>query len=196
MTWATRATVPDLGDASAVDADAVDAVAMQAHAAARQIVRQYGAFVWRTLRYQGVAERDLEDVSQEVFIIIFQKLAQLERSSSIRAWIYGISIRVAAGYRRRHRIQHEVLVDEVPDLAGPADSGEADRLHARRQLAQIIARLDEEKRAVFVLHELEHLEMAEIAEIVGCPVATGYSRLAAAKKQALAMLSRMSKESK
>lgn len=192
-----RATVPDLGDASAVDAAGVDAVVMPARTA-RQIVRHYGAFVWRTLRYQGVAERDLEDVSQEVFVIIFQKLSQLERQSSLRAWIYGISIRAAAGYRRRLRTRHEVLVDEVPDVAAaaPTDSREADRLDARQQLAQLIARLDEDKRAVFVLHELEHLEMTEIAEIVGCPVATGYSRLAAAKKQALSMLSRMAKESK
>lgn len=189
--------MPDLADASGVDVEEVDAAAMQTHAA-RRIVREYGGFVWRTLRYQGVAERDLEDVCQEVFIIVFQKLSLVERQSSIRAWIYGISIRVAAGYRRRLRTQHEVLVDEVPDIAAPSSvgGGEADRLHARRQLVEIIARLDEDKRAVFVLHELEHLEMTEIAEIVGCPVATGYSRLAAAKKQALSMLSRMSKESK
>lgn len=162
---------------------------------ARQIVRDYGAFVWRTLRHQGVVERDLEDASQEVFVIVFRKLSLLERPSSLRAWIYGITIRVAAGHRRRLRTHHEVLVNELPDVSA-ADSPEADRLHARRQLVELLARLDDDKRAVFVLHELEGLGMEEIAEIVGCPVGTGYSRLLAARKQILSMLSRMPKESK
>lgn len=187
--------VPDFGGAPEVDPE-VAAGAMIAQTA-RQIVRDYGAFVWRTLRYQGVAERDVEDVSQEVFIVIFRKLSLLERPSSLRAWIYGISIRVAAGYRRRLRTRYEVLVHEVPDFsAATTDSPEADRLHARQQLVYLISRLDDDKRAVFVLHELEELSMEETAEIVGCPVGTGYSRLAAAKKQLSSMLSRMSKESK
>lgn len=192
MKLSARAIPPEGGaaeDDPGVDTDA---------SAARQIVRDYGAFVWRTLRYQGTAERDLEDVSQEVFIIVFRKLSELERPSSLRAWIYGICVRVAAGYRRRHQTRYEVLVNEVPeDVNGRTSDGrEPDRLHARRQLEALIAHLDEDKRAVFVLREVEELSMEEIAEILGCPIGTGYSRLAAAKKQVLSMLSRMNKESR
>lgn len=198
MRLVAHAIAPDVGGAAEFDAGGdADAAAMTARVA-RQIVRDYDAFVWRTLRYQGIAERDLEDISQEVFIIIIQKVSLLERPSSFRAWIYGICIRVAAGYRRRFRTRHEVLVHEVPDIsaATATESQEPDRLHARQQLAHLIGRLDEDKRAVFVLHEIEELSMDEISEIVGCPVGTGYSRLAAAKKQVLSMLSKLTKESK
>lgn len=197
MRLAAQAILPDIQGPSQLDSD-IDAPGESDTViaeTARQIVRDYGAFVWRTLRHQGVVERDLEDASQEVFVIVFRKLSQLERPSSLRAWIYGITIRVAAGHRRRLRTHHEILVDELPDVSA-ADSPEADRLHARRQLVELLARLDDDKRAVFVLHELEGLAMEEIAEILGCPVGTGYSRLLAARKQIFSMLSRMPKESK
>ena len=53
----------------------------------RELFDSYAAFVWRTLKYQSVAERDLDDVSQEVFLVIFKKLPELEPRGSIRASI-------------------------------------------------------------------------------------------------------------
>ena len=59
-----------------------------------------------------------------------------------------------------------------------------DRLRALQRIRddlQPAASFDEPKRAVFVLYELEELPMAEVAEIVGCPVQTAYSRLHAVR---------------
>ncbi len=160
----------------------------------RQLFRENVAFVWRALRYQGIAERDLEDVSQEVFVVLFRKLPELERESSFRAWLYGICLRVAAAHRRRASVRHEILVGELAEEAGGVtNSRDPERLHARTQLHKLLARLDDEKRDVFVLYELEQLPMSEVAEIVGCQRATAYSRLAAAREQLLGMISKLPK---
>ena len=58
----------------------------------------------------------------------------------------------------------------------------------------LIATLDEDKRAVFALHEIEQLPISEVAAIVGCPPATAYSRLAVAKKQLVAELAKRSED--
>ncbi len=157
----------------------------------RELFDSHAAFVWRTLKYQSVAERDLDDASQEVFLVIFRKLPELDGRGSLRAWIYGICMRVASDHRRRASHRREVLVPETPDGAiEPSPSAELERSDTREQLTAMIQRLDEDKRAVFVLHEIENLPMNEVALIVQCPLKTAYSRLAAARKQMLVMLSK------
>lgn len=151
---------------------------------ARTIFQQYVPFVWRTLRCHNVAARDLEDVAQEVFLVVLRKLPTYEERGTLRGWLYRICLRAASTYRRRARVRREVLVHEVPEPPPAALVGaEIERFHAFEQLMALLATLDEEKRAVFALHEIEQIPMAEVAALVGCPTATAYSRLAAAKRQ-------------
>jgi RNA polymerase sigma-70 factor (ECF subfamily) len=66
-------------------------------------------------------------------------------------------------------------------------------LDSRRACAHaeaLLAKLDDEKRRVFVLYEVEGLSMIEVAEIVGCPLQTAYSRLHAARKGMKVLLHR------
>jgi RNA polymerase sigma-70 factor (ECF subfamily) len=46
---------------------------------------------------------------------------------------------------------------------------------------ELLAELDDDKRAVLVLYEIEGLTMREVAEVVGCPLQTAYSRLHAGR---------------
>lgn len=157
----------------------------------RELFETYAAFVWRTLRYQSVADRDLDDASQEVFVVFFRKLPEFQPTGSMRAWIYGICIRVAKDYRTRAHKRHEVLVDQVAEeIGGSAPNLEPERRAQQRELDAILQRLDEDKRAVVVLHELEGLGMDEVAEILGIPAKTGWSRLATARKQMMQMITR------
>ncbi|OJY27764.1 MAG: hypothetical protein BGO98_41650 [Myxococcales bacterium 68-20] len=163
----------------------------------RELFDGYAPFIWRTLKYQGVAERDLDDITQEVFLIIFRKVDELDSPPSMRPWIYGICVRVASDYRKRARHRHEVLVSDAPESTTEATpSSEAERVAAKRQLTEMIQRLDEDKRAVLVLHEIENIPMNEVALIVDCPVKTAYSRLAAARKHLTTMLSKANRSEK
>jgi len=75
-------------------------------------------------------------------------------------------------------------MDEAPEHAVPAEQdAELDRRRGLRWLDGALDALDDDKRAVFVLFEIEHVPMAEIAAAAGCPLPTAYARLYAARKQ-------------
>lgn len=146
------------------------------------IFRREGPYVVRALRYFGVPERDLPDVCQEVFLVVHRKLSEFEHRASIRTWLYRISQRAASDYRRRAHVRREHITGE-PITAGEATTLDlAETLMARSLLLQALDALDDDKRVVFVLYEIEGLTMKEIAEIVDCPLQTAYSRLHTARK--------------
>jgi RNA polymerase sigma-70 factor (ECF subfamily) len=146
------------------------------------LFREHGPYVWRVLRRLGVAENDVADVCQEIFVIVHRKLGEFEGRSSIRTWIYGICVRASADHRKRAHHRKELLTDDPPEQTSndTPDRSIAMR-EARALLDGILDRLDDEKRAVFVLYEIEQLPMNEVVSAIGCPLQTGYSRLHAAR---------------
>ncbi len=143
-----------------------------------QLFSAHVDFVWRSLRHFGVAEIDLDDQTQEVFLVAHRRLAQWSGDQP-RAWLGAIARRCAAAYRRRSHRRHEQSVEAVPEGLAPHDPAlraEVDRL------SRILDSLDEDKRAVFLLYEVEEMTMREVAEIVGCTLPTAYARLYAARR--------------
>lgn len=158
--------------------------------------REHGAFVWRTLRRLGLSETDADDVSQEVFVVVFRKLDDFEERSSLQTWLYGICVRRAAAHRRRAVVQREIPTADpvLPDAVEPHGPDERfEESEARRLLGAALDKLDDDKRAVFVLFEIEELSMAEVATALGCPLQTAYSRLYAARAIVEAHLTRVTK---
>jgi RNA polymerase sigma-70 factor (ECF subfamily) len=131
----------------------------------------------------GVREADLDDVSQEVFLVVHRKLAEFEGRSTVRTWLYGICMRVAKDHKNRAHVRRESPVSEPPiEIQGPQQEEAIARAESRFLLQRLLEELDDAKREVFVLYEIEGLGMNEIAEAVGCPLQTAYSRLHAARK--------------
>jgi RNA polymerase sigma-70 factor (ECF subfamily) len=149
---------------------------------------EHAAFVWRVLRRLGVQEADVEDVCQEVFVAVHKQLPSFQGRSKPSTWIYGIARRRAASYRESGRHRHEQLMapgdEQRLQGAGEEDAqGSVERAQMRAQLDRLLDTLDDDKRDVFVLYEIEELDMREVVEIVGCPLQTGYGRLHAARAQ-------------
>lgn len=148
------------------------------------IYEKYFDFVWRTVRRLGVAEKSLDDATQDVFIVVHRKLSDFEGRSSLKSWIFGIARRVAHDHRRRvmrkerGKVPAEGLVDT--HASDPADC--AARAQAMRVLYEFLDSLDDDKREAFVLAELEQMTVPEISEAVGANINTIYSRLRAARK--------------
>ncbi len=146
------------------------------------VFAEHGAYAWRVLRRLGVQECDAEDVCQEVFLVVHKKLAEFEGRSTVRTWVYGICVRAASDYRKRASRRHETVTESPPELPSASDPhGETAGRQARAMLDRIVDELDDDKRAVFVLYEIEELTMNDVAAAVGCPVQTAYSRLHAAR---------------
>jgi RNA polymerase sigma-70 factor, ECF subfamily len=158
--------------------------------------RSHADFVWRSLQRLGVRPADLEDALQDTFVVVNRKLHTFDGSSRMSTWLFGVCIRVAAAYRRRAHRRREQSV-ETPDLGtDPSSDPESAAIERqnRERLERVLERLDLDKRAVFVMFEIDGLSAVEIAEMLGVPVGTVYSRLSAAraafKKAALRLAQR------
>lgn len=146
------------------------------------------AFVWRVLRTFGVAEAQIEDAVQDVFVVVHRRLAEWQGRAAITTWLFAIARRVASGYRRRAGSRagalteglHDGLVD---DRAGSADPfAEISRAQAAATVLAILEQLDEPKRVVFALVELEQLSVPEVARMLDLNLNTAYSRLRLARQ--------------
>ena len=153
-------------------------------------------FVWATLQRFGVRDADLEDMLQEVFIVVHRRLDSYDGSAKMTTWLFGIAMRVAAAQRRRAHVRRERAVDEVPEDATRTNVSEspeeaAIRKQAHERLVEILDAMDLERRAVFVMFEIEELSCDEIANVMGVPTGTVYSRLHKARKEFEAGLARI-----
>jgi RNA polymerase sigma-70 factor (ECF subfamily) len=155
------------------------------------VIREHAPFIWRTLRHLGTPDAQLEDLSQEVFVVIFRKLGAFEGRSTLRTWIYGVCRNVAANAARRRARMREQLSDVPVEVAAPEGQTLAlARQQARAQLNKVLQGLPEQTRMVFVLFEIERLSMCDVAEALGCNESTAYSRLYVARSRVRAALTR------
>lgn len=149
-------------------------------------------FVLGSLRRLGVQPRDLEDLAHDVFLAAYRHLDRFDRSRPLRPWLFGIAYRVVAKFYRRPQTHREVIAEPPPEVesAGPI----ADELMLEQQRRELVLRALEgipvDRRAVFVMAELEGYTMPEIAAALGIPVNTAYSRLRIGRKEFIASLRR------
>jgi RNA polymerase sigma-70 factor (ECF subfamily) len=139
------------------------------------------AFVWRSLRHIGVHADDADDLAQEVFIIAHRRLHEVGEPA--RGWLFGVARGVAANERRRRRRsrhRHDVLARDAEATLAPVPCEQADAVLALRRL---LASLPEEQALALLLADLEGLEGSEIAEALGLPIGTVYSRIRLARRR-------------
>jgi len=170
-------SVPAANGTSAVATARVDVVSVH---------EEHADFVCVALQRFGVRGADLEDLLQEVFIVVHRRLSTFDGSSRMRTWLYGICIRVAAGHRNRAHHRREKLADGDALEQAPATTASPEEAAAaaqqRARLLAILDAMDLEQRGLFVMFELDEVPCDEIAEMLGVPVGTVYSRLHAARK--------------
>ena len=148
-------------------------------------------FVWRSAKRLGVGDASLDDAVQEVFVVVHRRLADFEGRSSLRTWLFGITLRVVRDHRRsvRRRDPGSVVDPDTLRATGGGPAENAEKAEAVRLLHALLDELDDERREVFVMAELEQMAMPEIAEALGINVNTAYARLRTARlefEQALA----------
>lgn len=146
------------------------------------LYRAHFQFVWRSARRLGVPEAALDDVVQDVFLVVARRLAEFRGEASARTWLFAIALRVVREHRRstfRHLRRAQALADSQPQTS----SDPIARSDARRTLQRALDRLDDDRRSVYVLAELEGLTAQEIAEGLRVNINTVYSRLRSARAQ-------------
>ncbi|HEV7188339.1 MAG TPA: sigma-70 family RNA polymerase sigma factor [Blastococcus sp.] len=150
--------------------------------AAAAFVRETQSDVWRLCAALG--DRDnAEDLTQETYLRAFGSLHRFENRSSVRTWLLSIARRVCADAVRSRRRRRLTLLRDDADLEtlSSRDRPLTDGVGEGAAVADLLTRLDADRREAFVLTQLLGLPYADAAEVAGCPVGTIRSRVARAR---------------
>jgi RNA polymerase sigma-70 factor (ECF subfamily) len=148
------------------------------------LVRDHFDFVWRLLCRLGVPTPDADDAAQQVFIVATQRLHQIP-SGGERTFLYGTALRTAGTLRRNQRRRARWVEPGPADCVSPElqPDAELERRQALAFLDEVLQRLSDELREVFVLCEIEELTAPQVAAIAGIPAGTVASRLRRARQE-------------
>lgn len=139
------------------------------------------------------------DLSQEVFLRVFRTLPTFRGQSTLRTWIYRITVNQAKNrlrwWRRRHRSQQVSLDDHIRDhgeLPSQSVGASPDRVLRQKELGerlrQALDSLPFDQKTAIVLREVDGLSYEEIAFSLAVAVGTVKSRLARARESLRAQL--------
>ncbi|AKV02363.1 RNA polymerase sigma factor RpoE [Labilithrix luteola] len=151
----------------------------------RRIVNADYGFLWRSLRRLGVPEADTDDAAQRVLGVLARRLGDVAPGSE-RAFLFQTALRVASEMRRSKRRSRLTFDNErADDLHDetPGPDTVLEQRKARELLSEVIAQLDLDVAAVFVLFELEELTTNEISALLGLPPGTVSTRLRKARAE-------------
>ena len=158
----------------AVDDATLACAGLAGHAwAQREIWFRFAPMIFAFLRRTLGTRHDPEDLLQEVFLRVFDRLGTLENPAALRSFIFSFAIRVVREKLRRHSIRArlaQLFLGPSSETSVPHVDFEARELLRRIQTA--MDRMNERNRAVFVLRRFEGLELTEIAESLGMSLAT------------------------
>lgn len=170
----------------------LDAASAEAPSRARpgldlaEVFRVHHGLVWRSLRGLGVPEPAVDDALQDVFVVVHRRQLEYDGRATLRKWVLGITRNVALKYRER-TARHAARIDPVEDEPAASAAPGLDDALAQKQAAAMVQRfldtLDPDKRAVFVLCDVEGLTAPEIADVLGVKLNTVYSRLRVARQR-------------
>jgi RNA polymerase sigma-70 factor, ECF subfamily len=130
--------------------------------------------------------RDVEDLVQDVFFVVHHKLPSFRGDSSITTWLFAVCHRVVGAHIRKERIRRLFAnAFRVERPAQPATYEPLSKLERKQAAERIVAALDAlswKKRTVVVMYELEGWSCEQIAEALGIPASTVYTRLHHARR--------------
>lgn len=162
------------------------------HAHFETLYREHHAFVWRCARRLGVPDAELEDVLQDVFVIAYRRIDQLEQAEAdgtkASTWLFGVLRNVlrnrSRGHQRRQRRQQAFAEHVRVEEHGRhrRERSLPERALAEGALSSFLRELPRAQREVFVLIELEGHSGREVAELLGIKTNTAHSRLRLARR--------------
>ena len=162
-------------------------------AAFSEVVARYKIKIYNYIYRMTGSSEDAEDLTQEVFIRMYQSIDSFRGQSSLNTWLFRIAGNLCIDRFRRAKNRtpayslDEPAGEDAPAHEVPDHTYEPHRLlenvEMAEQIQQALSRLPEKLRATLLLHDIEGLPYEEIAQVVGCPLGTVKSRLFNARMQ-------------
>src|SRR6516165_4536972 len=125
---------------------------------------------------------EAEDLTQDALLLFFRKLPTFRGESTLAAWLHRMVVNVVLMHLRKKRLQQVPLDEDEPGEGAPKRQyGTPDRrlvdCAVRVTLERAISSLPSGYRSVFILHDIQGYEHAEIAELIGCSPGNSKSQL-------------------
>jgi RNA polymerase sigma-70 factor (ECF subfamily) len=136
------------------------------------------------LRLTGGVE-DAKDATQEAFIRLHRKIAQIDSGRGVGPWLYSVTVNACRDIGRERRRSRLIPMENVASLAPADPDGSPEVLYADQEreehLRTVLRRLPEKERAALLLREMEGLTTEEVARILGSSMSTVRSQICTAR---------------
>src|SRR4051794_19376332 len=150
-------------------------------------------YLFETLRRLGAAPREIEDLAQEVFVVLYRNWATFDTTRPLRPYLFGVAFRIVCAHRRRRARE---IPNATLDLQDGAVSPEGS-LQSKESISLLLAALDRvplTRRAVIIMHDLDGVPIDEIAQRLSITRFGTYARLRKGRKELAVAVRRLSKE--
>jgi RNA polymerase sigma-70 factor (ECF subfamily) len=150
-------------------------------------------YLFETLHRLGAGAREIEDLAQEVFVVLHRNWPRLDTTRPLRPYLFGVAFRVVCAHRRRRK-------REIPFPGLDAEDGSSSpesQLQNKESVTLLMAALDRvplPRRAVLVMHELDGVPIADVAERLSISRFGAYARLRKAHRELASAVRRLLKE--
>lgn len=168
------------------DAELMAAISGGDETALRTLIRKFRPLVFRTAQRITCRVQDAEDITQEVFIRVWQQADRFNGKSSLTTWLYRIAANLSVDRLRRQKTILSRIRELVPGRTGERqDISAEDRMIASEEweiFCKASERLSPKQRLVFTLKEIEGLDTEEVTFITGLDADQIKSNLYLARK--------------
>ncbi len=127
-------------------------------------------------------DAEVDDVVQDVFAAVIDRIDQLEDAASLHGWLAAVTVRRARDLLRWRRVRRVFGFDGDPPESALAIRGDAESTTEIRRLYRALDRVPAAARVAWVLRYIEGNSLEEVARLSGCSLATAKRRISAAQK--------------
>ena len=168
------------------DGELVDRARRGSMQAFDALVGRYRKRIYRLAFAMTQDHAAADDLSQEAFVQAFRRIRQLKSGGSFAPWLRRVVVNLCI--RHSSKLRHASLEEHDAKEISECPSAAAERNLVRESVRKAILELDPSERAVVLLYYMEGLKQTEIADALGCPVGTVWSRLSSARAKLRARL--------
>lgn len=173
------------------DAGLVRALLDRHPQAARAAWTRFAPMVHRMLKRALGYDSEIEDLAQQVFMALFDRVRTLQDPTALKAFIISITTHTIRYELRRRTVRRWVRLGGTDDAAAlPTVHPDPEAREALVRFYRVLDRLTSQDRTAFVLRFMEELELVEVAAAMGVSLATVKRRLAKARRRVLLLVER------
>ena len=150
-------------------------------------------YLYGTLQRLGARPADIDDLLQDIFVVLYRHWPTLDLTRPLRPWLFGVAFRVVRAHRRR-RARETSYADLDPEDAGPSPERWFQGQESLETLKAALERVPAVRRSVIIKHDIEGLEVIDIARELSMTKFGVYARLHKGRKELASAVRRLLKE--